>query len=175
MTWGEITSCCNWKVFTFDNHVTYSHHSQDEVSIIQNRSQVRTSVITFTENNFPAWMMGALNSKIDEIDIVHKAPQLNLLQWHSLRLLRNFKPWSFPDSNLQPILGDAYFTLAVAWVHDTIIKHQNFSVGFRNIMKTAVIWLVFLVWAISIHCKNLSHPLTQKHPLPQSQSELGGP
>jgi hypothetical protein len=56
----------DWKVFTFDNHVVYLHHSWDEVSAVCNRSTVQTSIITFTQNNVPAWIIGALNSKIDE-------------------------------------------------------------------------------------------------------------
>ena len=64
----------NWNVFTFDNCVIYSHHSWDDISIIWNRLQVRTSIITFTQNNFPVWMMCTLNSKMDEIFYVHKVP-----------------------------------------------------------------------------------------------------
>jgi len=41
-------------------------------------------------------------------------------------------------SNPQPIPDDAYFISTVAQVRDAIIKRENFSIGFRNIMKTAV-------------------------------------
>jgi len=40
--------------------------------------------------------------------------------------------------NSQPIPDDAYFISTVAQVRDTIIKRENFSIGFCNIMKMAV-------------------------------------
>ena len=40
---------------------------------------------------------------------------------------------AFPD-----VLDDAYFISTVAQVHNTIIKCENISIGFCNIMKMAV-------------------------------------
>ena len=41
-------------------------------------------------------------------------------------------------SNPQPIPDDAYFISTVVQVRDAIIKRENLSIGFRNIMKMAV-------------------------------------
>jgi hypothetical protein len=82
--------------------------------------------------------MGVLNSKIDENVYIHQSPQSKYFLVEPNKIFEKFKSRSTLESNPQPIPDSGYFISTVAAVRDAIIKHKNFSNGFREIMKTAV-------------------------------------
>jgi hypothetical protein len=57
---------------------------------------------------------------------------------HNLQILRNFNFWWCTGSNSRPTWDVAYIIIHVAQVRDAFMRHENFSIGFRIIMKTAV-------------------------------------